>query len=307
LKIGLKLGPDRGVEDPIIRRKVASFLEEDLSLGDITTDSTVDSDLYAEAEVVCRESAIVSGVREAEEVFKTLGCTVENFVEEGGCVKPGESILKIKGSARSILKGERTALNILGRMSGVATLTRRLVEAVEKVNPLIRVAATRKTLPGFGFFDKKAVKAGGGDTHRFSLGDAVLIKDNHIRVVGSIRRAVEAARRSVSFTKKVEVEASSIREALEAAEAGADIVMLDNMTPDEVSETIRKLEEKGFRRRVFIEASGGIGEENVARYAEAGVDAVSSGAMTHSARSIDFTLNIVKVGGEEWRRLGLGL
>ncbi|MFQ6135066.1 MAG: carboxylating nicotinate-nucleotide diphosphorylase [Nitrososphaerales archaeon] len=279
--------------DPVLSRKIEEFLQEDLGSGDITTDAVIEPDAYAEAQVICREDAVVSGVEEAILTFNLLRCSAHCLVKEGDIVEAGRPVLKVKGRARSILKGERTALNILGRMSGVATETRRLVEEAARANSKIRVAATRKALPGFRLFDKKAVQSGGGDTHRFRLDDAVLIKDNHIKIAGSVAGAVESARKSVSFTKKIEVEASSFDEAIEAAEAGADIVMLDNMRPQEVSRVVKALEERRIRDRVFLEASGGIGVENIKRYSETGVDAVSSGGITHSARSIDFSLEII--------------
>ncbi len=279
--------------DPLISRRVMEFLQEDLGSGDITTDAVIERDAYAEARIICREDAVVSGVEEAISIFNLLKCSVNDLVKEGDTVEAGNTILKVNGNARSILKGERTALNILGRMSGVATETKRLVEEAIRGNPKIRVAATRKTLPGFRLFDKKAVYSGGGDTHRFRLDDAVLIKDNHIKIAGSAAKAVQLAKKRVSFTKKIEVEASSYDEALEAVEAGADIVMLDNMNPQEVSRVVKALEERRIRDRVFLEASGKISVENVKRYSEAGVDAVSSGGITHSAKSIDFSLEII--------------
>jgi nicotinate-nucleotide pyrophosphorylase (carboxylating) len=178
-------------------------------------------------------------------------------------------------------------------MSGVATETNKMVKEARKANQKIRVAATRKTQPGFRIFDKKAVKSGGGDTHRLRLDDAVLIKDNHLKITGSISEAVQLARKKVSFTKKIEVEASSAEEALEAAEARADIVLLDNMIPQEVSKVIKILKERQVRSRVFLEASGGIKSENIKAYSETGIDAISIGWITHSAKNIDFSLEII--------------
>jgi nicotinate-nucleotide pyrophosphorylase (carboxylating) len=215
------------------------------------------------------------------------------LIKDGDSVEANTDVIKVHGKARSILKAERTSLNILGRMSGVATETNKLVKEAKKVNQNIRVAATRKTLPGFRIFDKKAVKAGGGDTHRLRLDDAVLIKDNHLKITGSIASTIKLARKKVSFIKKIEVEASTAEEALEAAEAGADIVLLDNMMPKEVSKVITILSERQLRKRVFLEASGGIRAENIKAYSKTGVDAVSLGTITHSAKNIDFGLEIV--------------
>jgi nicotinate-nucleotide pyrophosphorylase (carboxylating) len=215
------------------------------------------------------------------------------LIKDGDSVEVDTEIIKVNGKARSILKAERTSLNILGRMSGVATETNKLVKEAKQVNKKIRIAATRKTLPGLRIFDKKAVKAGGGDTHRFQLDDAVLIKDNHLKITGSISATIKLARKNVSFTKKIEVEVSSVEEALEAVEAGADIILLDNMVPQEISKVITILREKQLRKGVFLEASGGIKIENIRMYSETGVDAVSLGVITHSAKNIDFGLEIV--------------
>lgn len=284
--------PKEAASDPVLHRKIAEFLEEDLGFGDITTDAVVNPDIYAEAQIICREDAVVSGVEEAVLTFNLLGCSAESLVKEGEQVEVGRSVLRVSGGARAVLKGERTALNILGRMSGVATETRRMVDETVKSNSNIRVAATRKTLPGFRIFDKKAVQTGGGDAHRFRLDDAVLIKDNHLAIAGSISSAVEAARRRVSLTKKIEVEVTSLAEAQEAVAAGADIVMFDNMSPGEIRRVVEALKKKGVRDKVILEASGGIGFENIRRYSGTGVDVISLGYLTHSVKSIDFTLEI---------------
>ena len=273
--------------------KILEFLHEDLGSGDITTDSIIDAGKYVNAKIVCKDRAIISGVEESILTFNILKCSAQALVKDGDIVKSNTDIIKIHGKARSILKAERTSLNILGRMSGIATETNKLVEEAKKVNRNIRVAATRKTLPGFRIFDKKAVKTGGGDTHRFRLDDAVLIKDNHLKITGSIASTIKLARKKISFIKKIEVEASTVEEVLEAAEAGADIVLLDNMIPKEVSKVITILKERQLRKKVFLEASGGIRAENIVAYSKTGVDVVSLGAITHSVKNIDFGLDIV--------------
>ncbi len=280
------------VDSIILTRRIREFLEEDLGFGDITTAAVINPEVRADARIICREDAVVSGVDEAVLTFGLLDCSVHSLVKNGERIKGGRTVMEVGGRASAILKGERTVLNLLGRMSGVATATRRLVDEAAKVDARVRVAATRKTLPGFAVFDKRAVQCGGGDTHRFRLDDEVLIKDNHIRVAGSIGAAVEAARRSVSFTKKIEAEASSLKEALEAAEAGADIVMLDNMSPEDVSQVVAALRKKGLREKVLLEASGNITAESIGKYCKTGIDVVSSGSITHSAKNIDFTLKI---------------
>ncbi len=197
---------------------------------------------------------------------------------------------------------ERTLLNLISHMSGVASATADLVSIARKNSDgNVRVACTRKTLPGLRYFEKKAVQLGGGDTHRLRLDDAVLIKDNHLALSGSIYKCVKAVKSSVSFTKKIEIEVTTPERSVEAAMAGADIVLLDNMTPQDVKRSLALLEAKGLRRKVLIEASGGITKENLASFAETGVDVVSVGAITHSARAIDVSMEIRRAGSAKRR------
>lgn len=204
-------------------------------------------------------------------------------------------ILKVVGDARTLLSIERTLLNILTRMSGIATATNQLVEKVRSSGYKARVACTRKVAPGLSYFDKRAVMLGGGDTHRLHLDDLVLIKDNHLAILGSIDKAVRKVRSAVSFSKKIEVEVSSANEAVEAAKAGVDIVMLDNFTPQGVKEAIALLEREGLRSKVLIEASGGINKQSILQFAKAGADILSLGELTDSAKALDISLDIVKV------------
>jgi nicotinate-nucleotide pyrophosphorylase (carboxylating) len=206
--------------------------------------------------------------------------------------------MEISGSAKALLGGERTALNILSRMGGIATTVSKIAAQVSKVNQNTKVAATRKTMPGLGELDKKAVVLGGGDTHRFRLDDCVLIKDNHLALLPSITEAVKAARSAVSFTKKIEVEIESLEGAVEAAEAGADIIMFDNMPPEEIERCLARLSELGLREGRVYEASGGITPENVGEYAASGVDVISMGSLTHSVRALDVKLEIEMVKKE---------
>ena len=187
---------------------------------------------------------------------------------------------------------ERTVLNIMMRMSGIATETRRLVDTLREAGLDVRVAATRKTAPGLRFLDKKAVMVGGGDTHRLRLDDAVLIKDNHVAIVGSVGEAVRKAKEAVSFAKKVEVEVQTPEEALEAARCGADIVMLDNMKPDQIRRAVELLKAEGLYGRIVLEASGGINPSNILEYASTGVHVVSLGYLTHSAKALDMSLEL---------------
>ena len=202
-------------------------------------------------------------------------------------------ILSARGPARTLLGVERTLLNLLSHMSGVATSTADLVSIANKESrDKIRIACTRKTLPGLRYFEKRAVELGGGDTHRLRLDDAVLIKDNHLELAGSVGACVRKAKERVSFTRKVEVEVTNPDQAVEAAEAGADIVLLDNMTPKEVASSVSLLMSRGLRDRVLVETSGGIRRENLASYARTGVDVISVGAITHSAPAVDVSLEI---------------
>jgi len=228
-------------------------------------------------------------------VFEILGCDVVALACDGESVNPGDTLIEIEGSARAILSGERTALNIVGRMAGIATAVAEAQRIASEANPTVRVAATRKTLPGLRELDKKAVSLGGGDTHRLRLDDCVLIKDNHLELVPSIMEAVSRAKERVSFTKKIEVEVKSLSEAEDAAEAGADIIMFDNMSPEEIRICLDALKEKGLHIGRLFEASGGITHENLIEYSSSGVDIVSMGSLTHSVRSLNIKLEIEMV------------
>ena len=211
---------------------------------------------------------------------------------DGDKIAKGDILLELEGNARKILLLERTALNLLMRLSGVATVTNRIVSKVHEVNPKIRVAGTRKTAPALQKFDKLAIAIGGGDTHRNALDDMVLIKDNHIAVVGSVKEALRLAKENNSFSKKIEIEVESIDDAIIACENGADIVMLDNMSPELALNTLNALEEKDLRKDVLIEISGGITEENILDYAPLDVDIISLGSLTHATPSLNFSLDM---------------
>ncbi len=277
-----------------IKDNIRRFILEDLGFNDITTHSIIDKRVLARAKVICNETAILAGLVEASIVFSILGCSVEFLKKDGSRVPPGTPIMSIDGPAQSILSGERTALNLLMRMSGIASATKRLVKKISNIHSNVRIACTRKTAPGLRFFDKKAVEIGGGDTHRLRLDDAILIKTNHLRLVGSIKSAVREAKAKGSFTKKIEVEVETRRQTIDAAEAGVDIIMLDNLEPKEIRETLRELEKRKLRKRVLIEASGGITEDNIMDYATTGVDVISIGALTHSIHAININLLIEK-------------
>jgi nicotinate-nucleotide pyrophosphorylase (carboxylating) len=215
----------------ILEEKLCGFLGEDIGQGDITTSLTIPKKTVVEALIVVKEKGLAAGIEEALALCESLGLKAKALKSDGAPVDPKTAILRISGNARTLLSAERTILNILSRMSGIATSTNRVVCKINAAGFKTRVASTRKVAPGFGYFDKKAVLLGGGDSHRLKLDDLVLIKDNHLRIVGSIGNAIKRVRKTTSFSKKIEVEASSINEAVEAAKAGVEIIMLDNFSP----------------------------------------------------------------------------
>lgn len=272
--------------DPIYIESVARMaLAEDMGSGDITTLLTIPEDAVASAAMVAKQGGVVAGLQVAQAVFEAVDPAIDfrRLAAEGAEVARGEEIALVTGSARGILTGERVALNFAQRMSGIATLTARYVELVAGTGA--EIVDTRKTVPGLRRLEKYAVRAGGGGNHRFGLSDGILIKDNHIAAAGGIASAVAAAKAGAPHTLKIEVEVASIDQLEEAIAAGADIVMLDNMDLD----TMRRAVEFAGGR-VVLEASGGVNEDTVRRVAETGVDLISVGALTHSPRALDISL-----------------
>ena len=279
----------------ILEERLRQMLAEDVGQGDVTSTLIVPEGCSAEAEIIAKEQGVAAGIEEAGVLLESLGLKFEALVKDGDEIKPKQLLMKIYGDARTILAVERTLLNIVSRMSGIATTTRKLVEKVKNAGYKTIVACTRKTAPGLLYFDKKAVSLGGGDTHRLHLDDMILIKDNHIRIAGSVEKAVRTAKEKASFSKKVEVEVSNIEEALAAARAGADIIMLDNFSPNQIKRAIGKMKKAGFLGKVLLEASGGITAENIVAYASTGVDIVSLGEITDSPKALDISLEITKI------------
>jgi nicotinate-nucleotide pyrophosphorylase (carboxylating) len=269
------------------RELLLGYLREDLGDGDITSEALLDGEM-AVAQIVCKEDCVLAGIREAEFLFRHQDLNLDVHHRDGEDIAAGSVVLTIRGDSASIFKAERLALNILMRMSGIATLVNELTEMCRAMNPHVRIAATRKTTPGFRIFEKRAVMLGGGDPHRMALDDAVIIKDNHIKTVGSVSEALKRAKR-VSFSKKVEVEAQSLEEAVDAAKGGADIIMVDNMDPDMARKTVKAI--RDIDPKITIEISGGITPDNATDYA-AIADVISLGWITHSVRSVDFSLNV---------------
>ncbi len=261
---------------------VTPWLAEDVGDGDLTSLAVIDEGATCEAQLLLGEQGVVCGLEAAAAVFEALGASLEPLVAEGEVVEPGPVAL-VSGPARAVLTGERLALNLLGRLSGIATLTRRYVDAVDGTG--VAVLDTRKTTPGLRALEKHAVACGGGHNHRRGLYDAILIKDNHLRLVGSLPAAVRRAKRS---GVPVEVECDTLDQVREALEAGADAILLDNMTPAHLAEAATLA-----RGRARLEASGGVTLETVRAIAESGVDCVSVGALTHSARSLDVSLEVL--------------
>lgn len=258
-------------------------------LGEWDDSSSIVPEISAKAVILVKEQCIVSGLEEADQILKYFGLEGERLVQEGACADAGSKVMEIRGRARAILQAERLVLNFMSRMSGISTLTRDCAGKAGKVN--VRVACTRKTTPGFRSFEKRAVVVGGGDPHRFDLSSSVMIKDNHLKLM-SLEEAVRAAKLGASFTKKIEVEVETLEDMLKAATLGADIIMFDNMRPETIRAGVELLKREGARDRVLLEASGGITPENVSDYAATGVDVVSLGALTRSAKWIDFSLEI---------------
>lgn len=268
-----------------LRKELQSFLSEDIGKGDIT--SSLLSKKKISAKIVSREKAIVAGIKFAKEIFEIKGCKVQILKKDGQKVNPNQAIMIISGDARKILTCERTALNLLTRMSGIATQTRSLLEKIP--NKKTKLYATRKTAPGLRFFDKEAVKIGGGEKHRLRLDEMVMIKDNHIAVSNSLLNLIQSAKK---HHKKFEVEVENNSDAILAAKEGASIIMLDNFSPAQIKKTIWNLKTKKLRDKVKIEASGGITSKNISQYANTGVDIISVGSITNSVKGIDMSLEI---------------
>lgn len=278
-------------ENSDILASIGDFLAEDIGRGDITTQACVQDDVRGFGKFLAKEDIVICGLPVAEAVFFQLdeeSPEIETTFNEGDAVESGTVFATLKGFADVLLTGERVALNLLQRMSGVATLTRQYVKAIEGTKA--QIVDTRKTTPGLRMLEKYAVVVGGAKNHRFGLDDGVLIKDNHIALAGGVKEAVKAAKDSVGHLHKIEVEITNWAQLRAAIEAGADIVMLDNQTPDEA----RKLVEmsRDLNPAVLIESSGGMNLDTVREFAEAGVDLISVGRLTHSARAVDISFKI---------------
>jgi nicotinate-nucleotide pyrophosphorylase (carboxylating) len=278
------------LDDGALFSQIGAFLAEDLGRGDITTQACVSRNTHARGRFLAKEPMVVAGLEAAEAVFSTLDSQqqIEAFASDGEEVEAGKVIARTSGFADVLLGGERVALNLLQRLSGIATLTRTFVRAIEGTGA--QIVDTRKTTPGLRMLEKYAVLSGGARNHRFGLDDGVLIKDNHIALAGGVGAAVARAREAAGHLHKIEVEVSTEKDLREAVGSGADILLLDNLTPEETARLVGIA--RGLRPQLTLESSGGITLENVRAYAEAGVDLISIGALTHSARAVDISFKI---------------
>ena len=282
--------------DPMIQAKmdaaIRAALEEDMPFGDVSTKAVMPEPRPGRVQLIAKQDGVIAGLGVFARVFALIdpAVTVDALVSDGDEVKSGQHLAIVQGDVRVLLEGERVALNYLQRMSGVATYTHRIVAALAAAGASTRLVCTRKTTPGLRLFEREAVRMGGGHLHRYGLSDAVMLKDNHIDAAGGIKPAVAAARATAPFTAKVEVECESLDMVREAVEAGADIIMLDNMDHAAMAEAIDLID-----GRATTEASGNVTAENVTAYADLGVDIVSCGALTHSAGILDLSLKHLEV------------
>jgi nicotinate-nucleotide pyrophosphorylase (carboxylating) len=274
------------LHDFIIEEHVKSALKEDIGFGDITTDFLTDEDDYLSGFLNSREDGVLCGCQIFEKVFKILGgVDIKFHFKDGDFIAKGDKIASISGSARSILTGERTALNYLQRLSGIATETKKYQDAVGKFEA--KIVDTRKTTPNFRMFEKYAVKTGGGSLHRFNLSDCAMIKDNHIRLAGSITAAVEKLRKNISHAHKIEVECDTLEQVQEALDCKADIIMLDNFEVNGIKEAVKLI-----NKQAIIEVSGGVSLQLITEIASTGVDIISSSAIVAKAPTLDLALDI---------------
>ncbi|MFZ5562637.1 MAG: carboxylating nicotinate-nucleotide diphosphorylase [Thermodesulfobacteriota bacterium] len=270
---------------------IESGLSEDIGAGDITTDALIDADAMGRGYILAKEPLVVAGLNVAAMVFESLDPEVAclPMATDGDAVKAGTKVMQVEGSMRALLKGERLALNILQRLSGIATFTRACVK--ELAGTKVRLTDTRKTAPGLRVLEKYAVRVGGASNHRMGLFDGILIKDNHIAACGGIARAVARARQAAHHLVKIEVEVSTQEQVKQAVKAGADVIMLDNMKPDAICRAV-----KTIAGRALVEVSGSVAKENLRALADTGVDVISMGSLTHSARAVDLSMRIAADG-----------
>ena len=269
------------------KRELKRFLDEDVGNGDITSKLLEKKKITSR--IITREKTVVAGTKFAKELFSFKKCKVKINKKDGCVAKANQTILTINGNAKDVLTCERTVLNLLSRMCGIATQTNNLKKQIKQTGSKSKLFATRKTAPGLRFFDKEAVKIGGGEKHRMTLNEMIMIKDNHLAVEKSIESILRKAKKTRG---KIEIEVETQRDAILCAQMGADIIMLDNFSPEQINKTIKKLTELQLRKKVVLEASGRINSKNIAKYAKTNVDMISIGSITNSVEGIDLSLEI---------------
>jgi len=275
----------------VIEKKLREFLEEDCCFFDVST-INIPEDAEVSAKIIAKSSGYVSGLEELKILFDMLNVSTNFLKKDGIKVKKGEVVVELKGNARNILLGERVGLNLVTHMSAITTTTRKFVKIIDESGKKVKIACTRKTLPGLRIFEKKAVILGGGDPHRFSLDDMILLKDTHLRYYnGDVGKLLKEVKDVASFSKKIEIEVEKPNDALVAAESGADIIMLDNMSPDQVEDVIKLLKEHNLRENIIIEISGGINEDNIVDYLISSPDIISTSELTQfPSEKVDLSL-----------------
>ena len=271
--------------------EIERFLQEDISNGDITSDLFIDSNSISNAQILSRESGILSGRKELTQIFDHFNIKSNWLFQDGEYFNANSQIVTLNGLSKSLLLSERVSLNLLGHMSGIATTTNHAVKITKQISPHTNISATRKTLPGLRKYEKYSVIVGGGLPHRYNLNEMILIKDNHYKLITNLKASINATRDKIGYNKKIELEVDSLKSALNAVELDIDIILLDNMPPEDISKFISKI--KSLSKPPLTEASGGINFSNLELYASTQVDIISMGTLTHSSKSIDFSLQII--------------
>ncbi len=283
------------IPNKLIEQKLLHFLQEDIEYGDITGELVPNIPVLAK--IYAKQDCTLCGIKFTQILLNSFNIKSHSFFKDGDNVKNGDTVLKLKGLSRDILVLERTILNLLMRLSGIATYTQKLVKIVKNSNLNIKIASTRKTTPGLRYFEKYAVKVGGGDPHRWSLSDTILIKENHLKLFqkDSIKTILAKSQNNSSFTKKIDIEVENLKELTRALTFLPEIIMLDDFSVEDIKKAIQIIQQKQEGQRPLIEISGGISEKNINDYLISGIDILSIGALTHAAKSIDFTLKIKKI------------
>ena len=272
--------------------EIERFLNEDISNGDITSDLFIDATSISNAEILSREPGILSGRSEISQIFNHFNIESNWLFQDGDSFSDNSQIVKLNGLSKSILLSERVSLNLLGHMSGIATSTNNAVKITKQISPHTNISATRKTLPGLRKYEKYSVIVGGGLPHRYDLNEMILIKDNHSKLINNLQKSINSARNQIGSSKKIELEVDSLESAMKAIDLDIDIILLDNMQPEDILKFMNKI--KSISQKIpLTEASGGITMSNLQNYASTGVDIISMGSLTHSSKSLDFSLQII--------------